>query len=338
MNRTEQKVDIDIDMIQRSPPPCHPWRLCMRVHLDVQIYTKPQPPSPCSIAPRSQSIRRRCLFSMMYATFRRVAGRAMAAGTPTVPAGAGVRHITCATLPALRDVPSSFKPHVHSPTCGCTPMHDSSTRTSVPARAVSTTAAPMATSNHNFIGKELVEPTSGPLAPLFENNRKWATGKRADDEKYFETLAKGQQPKYLFIGCADSRVPANQILGLGPGEVFVHRNIANMVVGGDLSVRCCALCVCCALALRHACCLPFPQVQSVVEYAVEHLKVEDIIVCGHYGCGGVQGTVVDGCGDVCAASHAPYAGKTRSCHHAAGYRCAKLLACEHPRGASPAPG
>lgn len=134
----------------------------------------------------------------------------------------------------------------------------------MPARAVSTTAAPMATSNHNFIGKELVEPTSGPLAPLFENNRKWATGKRADDEKYFETLAKGQQPKYLFIGCADSRVPANQILGLGPGEVFVHRNIANMVVGGDLSV------------------------QSVVEYAVEHLKVEDIIVCGHYGCGGVQ--------------------------------------------------
>ena len=114
----------------------------------------------------------------------------------------------------------------------------------MPARAVSTTAAPMATSNHNFIGKELVEPTSGPLAPLFENNRKWATGKRADDEKYFETLAKGQQPKYLFIGCADSRVPANQILGLGPGEVFVHRNIANMVVGGDLSVRCCALCVC----------------------------------------------------------------------------------------------
>lgn len=102
------------------------------------------------------------------------------------------------------------------------------------------------------------------LAKLFENNRQWASTQRAADSEYFDRLAKQQSPKYLWIGCSDSRVPANQILGLQPGEVFVHRNVANLVVHTDLN------------------CL------SVMQYAVEVLKVEHIIVCGHFGCGGVH--------------------------------------------------
>lgn len=102
------------------------------------------------------------------------------------------------------------------------------------------------------------------LQHLFDNNRNWAAGARMADPEYFENLSKQQSPKYLWIGCADSRVPANQILGLAPGEVFVHRNIANVVNHSDFN------------------CL------SVIEYAVRYLQVEHIIVCGHYGCGGVQ--------------------------------------------------
>lgn len=102
------------------------------------------------------------------------------------------------------------------------------------------------------------------LAQLFENNRQWAEKNRAQDPKFFERLAEQQTPKYLWIGCSDSRVSANQILGLNPGEVFVHRNVANLVVHTDIS------------------CL------SVMQFAVEVLKVEHIIVCGHYGCGGVH--------------------------------------------------
>jgi carbonic anhydrase len=98
---------------------------------------------------------------------------------------------------------------------------------------------------------------------LLANNQKWAEGVVAEDPEFFARLAKQQSPKFLWIGCADSRVPANQIIGLQPGGVFVHRNIANLVVHSDAN------------------CL------SVVQYAVEVLKVEDIIVCGHYGCGGV---------------------------------------------------
>jgi carbonic anhydrase len=101
------------------------------------------------------------------------------------------------------------------------------------------------------------------LRPLFDRNRSWADEVKARDPGFFETLVGQQSPDYLWIGCADSRVPANQIIGLLPGEVFVHRNVANVVVHADLN------------------CL------SVVQYAVDVLKVEHIIVCGHYGCGGV---------------------------------------------------
>jgi carbonic anhydrase len=98
---------------------------------------------------------------------------------------------------------------------------------------------------------------------IFENNRKWVEQKLSEDSGYFAKLAQGQQPRYLFIGCSDSRVPAGEISGTGPGEMFVHRNIANMVVHTDMNML------------------------SVLQYAVEVLKVKDIIVCGHYGCGGV---------------------------------------------------
>jgi carbonic anhydrase len=101
------------------------------------------------------------------------------------------------------------------------------------------------------------------LQHLFDNNRAWADQMTARDPHFFEQLSAQQAPEYLWIGCADSRVPANEIIGLLPGEVFVHRNIANVVIHTDLN------------------CL------SVIQYAVEVLKVKHIIVCGHYGCGGV---------------------------------------------------
>jgi carbonic anhydrase len=101
------------------------------------------------------------------------------------------------------------------------------------------------------------------LPQLFENNRAWAERVTRDDPEFFSRLARQQAPRYLWIGCSDSRVPANQITGLGPGEMFVHRNVANVVVHSDLN------------------CL------SVMQYAVDVLQVTDIIVCGHYDCGGV---------------------------------------------------
>ncbi|HEX5214238.1 MAG TPA: carbonate dehydratase [Vicinamibacterales bacterium] len=102
------------------------------------------------------------------------------------------------------------------------------------------------------------------LPRLFQNNREWAQRIRQRDPGFFMSLAAQQAPKYLWIGCSDSRVPANQIVGLMPGELFVHRNVANIVVHTDLN------------------CL------SVLQYAIDVLKVEHVIVCGHYGCGGVR--------------------------------------------------
>ena len=103
-----------------------------------------------------------------------------------------------------------------------------------------------------------------PLDHLLDQNRDWAARVRAADPTFFENLSSQQAPAYLWIGCSDSRVPANQILGLAPGEIFVHRNVANVVVHTDLN------------------CL------SVLQFAVDVLKVRHVIVCGHYGCGGVR--------------------------------------------------
>jgi carbonic anhydrase len=99
---------------------------------------------------------------------------------------------------------------------------------------------------------------------LFEHNRAWADDKRKQDPGFFAKLSEGQTPEYLWIGCSDSRIPAEQITGLQPGEAFIHRNIANLVCNTDLNVM------------------------SVINYAVRHLGVKHIIVCGHYGCGGVK--------------------------------------------------
>jgi carbonic anhydrase len=104
---------------------------------------------------------------------------------------------------------------------------------------------------------------------MLENNKKWVASKLEKDPEYFIKLSKGQQPPLLWIGCSDSRVPANEIIGAEPGEVFVHRNIANMVVHSDMNLL------------------------SVLDYAVNVLKVRHIIVCGHYGCGGVQAAMTN---------------------------------------------
>ncbi|WP_269533575.1 carbonate dehydratase [Chitinimonas sp. BJYL2] len=110
---------------------------------------------------------------------------------------------------------------------------------------------------------------SDELQHLLGNNRNWADAIKAEQPGFFETLAKQQTPEYMWIGCADSRVPANELIGLLPGEVFVHRNVANLIVHSDLN------------------CL------STIQFAVDVLKVKHIIVCGHYGCGGVRAAYED---------------------------------------------
>lgn len=107
------------------------------------------------------------------------------------------------------------------------------------------------------------------LQHLFQNNRAWSSNIKKRDPEFFEKLASQQSPEYLWIGCADSRVPANEIIGLLPGEVFVHRNVANVVTHTDFN------------------CL------SCIQFAVDVLKVKHIIVCGHYGCGGVKAAMQD---------------------------------------------
>ncbi len=104
---------------------------------------------------------------------------------------------------------------------------------------------------------------------ILENNKKWVEDILQEDPEYFKRLAEGQKPPLLWIGCADSRVPANQIIGAQPGEVFVHRNIANMVIHSDMNML------------------------SVLDYAVNVLKVEHVIVCGHYGCGGIKAAMTN---------------------------------------------
>ncbi len=99
---------------------------------------------------------------------------------------------------------------------------------------------------------------------ILDNNKQWVESQTAIDPEYFKDLSKGQNPPLLWIGCSDSRVPANEIIGAKPGEVFVHRNIANMVVHSDMNML------------------------SVLDYAVNVLKVKHVIVCGHYGCGGIK--------------------------------------------------
>ena len=108
-----------------------------------------------------------------------------------------------------------------------------------------------------------------PLAELLQNNRAWASRVTAEDPGFFSRLAAQQKPSYLWIGCSDSRVPANQIVGVSPGEIFVHRNVANLVIHSDLN------------------CL------SVLQFAVDLLEVKHVIVCGHFGCSGVAAALHD---------------------------------------------
>jgi len=102
---------------------------------------------------------------------------------------------------------------------------------------------------------------------IFERNKKWASERKANEPEFFQNLAKGQDPDFLYIGCSDSRVSTEEMMGAGPGEVFVHRNIGNVVSNNDLSAM------------------------SVIDYAVNYLDVKHIVVCGHYGCGGVKASM-----------------------------------------------
>jgi len=108
-----------------------------------------------------------------------------------------------------------------------------------------------------------------PIEKLLLENKAWSSELKADDPEYFERLARLQTPEFLWIGCSDSRVPADKITGTQPGEIFVHRNIANLVIHTDVNLL------------------------SVLDYAVNHLKVNHVIVCGHYGCGGVKAAMTN---------------------------------------------
>lgn len=166
----------------------------------------------------------------------------------------------------------------NSPCCGTVPSTTMSPVPSTTALLSSTSVASIsplakdiyqAIRGHSFLGYALPLSTFKTIDQLLENNKKWANTMVKEKPDFFSNLAAMQSPKVLWIGCSDSRVPANQIIGLGPGEVFVHRNVANLVHHTDLNCM------------------------SVVQYAVEVLKVEHIIVCGHYGCGGVLASMTE---------------------------------------------
>lgn len=108
-----------------------------------------------------------------------------------------------------------------------------------------------------------------PYELLLKNNKEWALGKTSTDPDFFDRLSRLQTPEFLWIGCSDSRVPANEITGTDPGEIFVHRNVANLVINTDVNLL------------------------SVLDYAVNHLKVKHVIVCGHYGCGGIKAAITN---------------------------------------------
>jgi carbonic anhydrase len=108
-----------------------------------------------------------------------------------------------------------------------------------------------------------------PYEVLLKNNKSWAERKVSEDPDYFNRLSQIQSPEFLWIGCSDSRVPANEITGTDPGEIFVHRNVANLVVNTDVNLL------------------------SVLDYAVTHLKVKHVIICGHYGCGGIKSAITN---------------------------------------------
>jgi carbonic anhydrase len=112
-------------------------------------------------------------------------------------------------------------------------------------------------------------PGMRPYEVLLNDNKKWAAAQLAEDPGFFDRLSQLQSPEFLWIGCSDSRVPANQITGTDPGEIFVHRNVANLVINTDVNLL------------------------SVLDYAVNHLKVRHIIVCGHYGCGGIKAAITN---------------------------------------------
>lgn len=122
-----------------------------------------------------------------------------------------------------------------------------------------------------FYGYQLILPVytakMKPYQVLLKNNKDWAQGKISNDPNYFYRLSHLQTPEFLWIGCSDSRVPANEITGTDPGEIFVHRNVANLVINTDVNVL------------------------SVLDYAVNHLKVRHVIICGHYGCGGIKAAI-----------------------------------------------
>ncbi|KAL6819077.1 carbonic anhydrase [Trichoderma camerunense] len=186
-----------------------------------------------------------------------------------IPSRVGGQHLRLAASrpnPGYRPSAASFKP-ARRPASGGSRNVSSSSSTgasgsgsgSIPNAKIPARLPGMAENDHD-VERYLRENHQR----LFENNKQWADQRLKEDPEFFTNLAAGQSPEYLWIGCSDSRIPAEAITGLQAGEAFVHRNIANLVISTDLNVM------------------------SVINYAVRHLKVKHIVVCGHYSCGGVK--------------------------------------------------